>query len=342
MMKIKNSNGFIEQFEDLKMIEYITKKEDFKEELNKTKYLIVEGKDDVEVINSYLEHRGFYTKTSYPFQIITPTQYKLETNDMNVQVIKVDGKKSVLNIINQVIENEKKEQFCCLIDRDLDFILGENQVLENVFYYDFYELENYLLSEDVLIKILLAIKHKYSSIAELADVTLISNRIKELDNIFENYAFLNVLREFNFYGKLDSSYRKSSEELKKIIDLAAKDHVSKLNYYCQSLTLNESINQLFDEELKHCSLCMEELKKRHPEVVKVVTNHSILKELVDGKRLMNMFLISLKHVFLNNQKNEILDFSLRLKSEWIPCSSAEFKNKMMEIESYFNITSTAV
>lgn len=337
MMKIKNSNGFIEQFEDLKMIEYITQRNDFKKELNKTKYLIVEGKDDADIINSYLEHKGFYTRKSYPFQIITPSQYKLETNDMNIQVIKIDGKQSVLDIITHTIENEKKEQFCCLIDRDLDFILERKSNLENVFYYDYYELENYLLSKDVISKILLAIKYKYKEIAELEDISIILDRLEELDDIFKDYAFLNVLREFNYHEKIPLGKRLNDDELEKIVKLSRQMHASTLHHYCISLNLNDSIQKLLNTTLEECSICMDDLKERYPEIENIMTNNSILKHLVDGKRVMDMFLLAIKHVFLNSQKNDIQDFYSRLKNDWIPCHSKEFNEKIKQIENYFNI-----
>lgn len=336
-MKIKKSNGFSEEYEDLKMIHHITQDKKIKRELDDTKYLIVEGKDDVEVIKSYFEHNGFYTNNSYPFQVITPTKYQFKGDDEEFQAIKIDGKNNVLKSINNAIEHNQKDRFCCVIDRDLDFILEKNSNLENVFYYDYYELENYLLSKDVISKILLAIKYKYKKITELEDISIILGRIEELDVIFKDYAFLNILREFNYHEKISSDKMLSNDELKGIVALSGQMHASKLNYYCASLNLNDSIQKLFNTELKDCSICMDDLKERYPEIEDILTSNSISKYLVDGKRVMDMFLLAIKHVFLNSKKNDIQDFYFRLKNEWIPCHSKEFNEKIKQIENYFNI-----
>ncbi|WP_445449162.1 hypothetical protein [Enterococcus lactis] len=98
------------------------------------KILIVEGISDKECIERFYYHQ----KKKPKFEIRTASLLDEK---------RVDGKKNALAYYH---ENKSDQEIRVLLDRDYDFILDLYEKEENIYYYDYYELENYLFDEEVL------------------------------------------------------------------------------------------------------------------------------------------------------------------------------------------------
>ena len=98
------------------------------------KILIVEGENDLDVLKSFL----YLNNMDVDFEIRTAQMVDKDDNS---------GKKVALTYYK---DNSNKQDIRLLIDRDYDFICSMNKDDEHIFYYDFYELENYIFEEEVL------------------------------------------------------------------------------------------------------------------------------------------------------------------------------------------------
>ena len=96
--------------------------------------LIVEGETDKDLIEKYI----FLKKIEINFSIRTAKM--AEGGDRG-------GKKVAIDYYRK---NIGKQDIILLIVRDYDFICSENIEDSNIFYYDYYEIENYILEEKVL------------------------------------------------------------------------------------------------------------------------------------------------------------------------------------------------
>lgn len=152
-----------------------------------SKVLIVEGNSDKTCIEMF-----YHMTAQKPI-------YEVRTASMLNNEGSVDGKKLALNYYEQNKQSPEQE-IRLLLDRDYDLILDINKKDKDIFYYDYYELENYLFDTDILKKFIGISMETFTS--EHFDEVL-----KKLNsNLIESSLFLfykmALIRELHFNGKL--------------------------------------------------------------------------------------------------------------------------------------------
>lgn len=157
------------------------------------KILIVEGDTDRRVLENYF----IFNKITVDFEIKTP---KMEES--------ISGKKIALEYYSN---NKDIQDIRLLIDRDYDFICSSNCFDSHIFYYDYYELENYIFEECVMRFVLISHKVKKGEIEDIIDF-LTSSRLDLLDPLFA-CSILRIFRELHKNHK--TTFQLSTETIQK-------------------------------------------------------------------------------------------------------------------------------
>jgi hypothetical protein len=107
-----------------------------------------------------------------------------------------------------------------LLDRDYDFVLQTNRINKDIFYYDFYELENYLFDIQTFKEFLL---HCYPKELKLDAFQEVFEDITNFD-VSENFLFiyyLSLYRELNYYER-------TNKKIENIVEYS--NFIKKFNY----------------------------------------------------------------------------------------------------------------
>lgn len=150
-----------------------------------TRYLIVEGKTDVDAIKRY-----FY---------INDIERNFEIRTGSVE--EKNGKKIAIEYFKANKDNPEMKVMC-LLDRDYDFILKKEEQETNILYYDYFELESYLFDEDIIKTIVCTLFKEI----EPDLVTDKVNKYKQYDVEKDFYLLylIDLYRELNFHNLSDS------------------------------------------------------------------------------------------------------------------------------------------
>ncbi|PED02933.1 hypothetical protein CN423_19165 [Bacillus cereus] len=325
-MNIKKGNALTE---DARAI--ITETRFTRKRLEDEKLLLLEGPDDIKVINNYYLYNEPTVKK----------QFKLiKANDEEVKgSTTTAGKQNALNLFRRL--RQENRNVICLLDRDYDFYLKENQSDPRIKYYDYYELENYLFDESLL-KIIL------KNVCDYPDAESYQKMIQLLHDIevaCKPYVLLCFLREVH--------YRKSvltEEQLSKVLNIIDKSPSSMM--HMQNLNTNnkiERISKYLEIELEKVDLSIEIVQKIIDE------NNYKSCELMDISKPMDLFKFAIKGKLVSNSLTHFSNYILeidedlksmqstgnlsgilsRLKIEWIPNLSKDFIRLVKMIEKEF-------
>ncbi|MDZ4468034.1 DUF4435 domain-containing protein [Bacillus cereus] len=289
--------------------------------------LLVEGKDDINLINRYY----YLSEKNLNFRLVTGI-------DPDAAVA---GKRNALkalekygNIFNNIL---------CLVDRDLDFFLMSNSQDEKVIYYDYYELENYFFDKEIL-------KLFFTHVFDCANNEKFEELVKILINNQEMFIPLFVLKlyvELHYQEKVTSSY---PEEICSTIVRLSKNidgYLSHKKY--TDLTYNEKLLALVTDELAKLSINYSDIYQEVDQHIITSMNATqkenlyMFKHCLDGKELVksmnNICRFIIKEGNFSSFKSSITDTLLR---EWIPLHSNNFKNIMNTVERKLELSESVV
>ncbi len=287
---------------------------------NSNTILLVEGIDDIHVINSYYYYKN---KDEMPFRVVRAE----ELNE------KVSGKKNAL----KAFENYKDEfsNLVCLLDRDFDFFLGESINNERIFYYDYYELENYLFDETVL-KLLAA---RYFNCRNNITFGKVLSELMDNAIIFLPYMKLGLFREVCYRNPLIDK-----EKIEKVVEIASTNPVKILERKKEEFSnLNpiEKIKKFITDELGKVNISLEEIERLVTQE-EITSTSDVLKDLeffkygIGTKLILGALQLLMKENFITVQFNKagnVLSLEKSLKDEWIPHISQDFERLMNLIEA---------
>lgn len=198
------------------------------------KILIVEGSTDKECIER------FYYKQKKTLTFDVRTASLLDEN-------RIDGKKNALAYYH---DNKSDQEIRVLLDRDYDFILDLNETEDNIYYYDYYELENYLFDEEVLEEYIVNSIREFSP--EEVKATLETIKTTNIDSSFSLFYKLVVIREIHYnqlhnFGFNESTITTFAQMIKNLSFSAILQGQHPL---CKGDTIEERINSFFEQALK--------------------------------------------------------------------------------------------
>lgn len=322
-MELIEQVGFEEILESV-----LAEKEMFGFDEYSDKILLVEGVDDIRVINSYYYYKDI---EDLPFRVV-----RAEELDE-----KVSGKKNAL----KAFENYKEEfaNIICLLDRDFDFFLGEEISDERIFYYDYYELENYLFDETVLKRL----AARYFSCNNNTIFEKILLELQEKVPVFLPYMKLGLFRECCYKNpSLKDKVGVDQEGIEKIAKIIRTNPVSILERKkgeFSNLSPSEKIMKFISDELNQIQVNMENIEESilQDEVASTsmgffeINDLSFFKYGIGGKLILGALQHLMKEDFTSaefNKAGNLLSLENSLKNDWIPGSSKEFSNLMDVIE----------
>lgn len=157
------------------------------------KILIVEGNTDKQALENYFS----INKINFDFEIKTS---EIEESK--------SGKKIALEYYSN---NKETQDIRLLIDRDYDFLCSSNCSDSHIFYYDYYELENYIFEENVIRFVLISHKVRPEKVEEIVNF-LTSNSSDLLDPLI-TCSKLRIIRELHKNHK--TAFELPTEEIKK-------------------------------------------------------------------------------------------------------------------------------
>lgn len=312
---IENGSSIVETLEARFMEEFLGY-----EDITKKNILLVEGKDDINVIQKIY----IFANKEMPFDLRIPTSDS--ENDIHG-----DGKKHVFEYFDLSTDN-----IICLIDRDYDFILESNKEDTRIFYYHFFELENYIFSDDVFKKFIIS---RFGN-KTLTELNIIYTTLKKYTN---HSAYMNLYR-FRLYSQLHF-FNMTEQKL----------DAEKFDLYCKvvnstSLALNiidghfnlkvypvkdrldihlaKELNKIDSQIYNHVLLELERFEYKHP-----VNLLEFLQYYFNGKHI-NQCLIGIIALLTGATPQMKSPLNTDLYNEWIPTSSL-LNNLMNDIEKRF-------
>lgn len=295
---------------------------------DETPILIVEGKDDKELLHRYYY---FHKNGEIPFRVTTGDDFGYA----------VSGKRNAFESYSQA--QDYFENVFVLIDRDYDYYLGENNSQDtNVFYYDYYELENYLF-DDTILKIFL---DRYFNCIETELFEQIKKELNKHKEVYYPYTKISFFREMLYRGRVNISL--TNEQIAHIVSVVSRKPVSVFNDESQmygGLDIKEKTHKYFLSELKKVNLSYEEvlssmeLGESAADIFKDDYENEdplfFYKYLISGKLILNS-LHKLIESFDNlglKGKESTRELEGIIKSEWIPLYSEDFKKIIYRIEN---------
>lgn len=296
------------------------------------KLLLLEGPDDIEVINNY------YLYTPNPgekdFRLVKANDEDLEDKTSRA------GKKNALQMFEKL--KDRGRNVICLLDRDYDFHLNEQSNDPDVLYYDYYELENYIL-EDSLLKVAIKNLCDYPSHEVYEEIIV---KLHEIEVSCESYMLLAILREIN--------YRKdilTTEQLDKVLSiLNVKISSIMLMNNLDSQNRVHRIDEYIEKQLTEVGLSIKRVREiifeyeefEFEKYFKSGSPLDLFKYSIKGKTFSNSFSELIKLILENHSdlqqyksKGNLSNLNTRLKIEWIPSLSKDFAKLMLRIESKF-------
>ncbi|MGG0655536.1 DUF4435 domain-containing protein [Rummeliibacillus pycnus] len=283
------------------------------------KILIVEGSDDIQAIRKYYFHKD----KQLPFRVV-------KAEDLNENV---SGKKTALKAFDR--HKARIPNLFCLLDRDFDFIIGKNREESRIFYYDYYELENYLFEEKIL---RLMISRFFD--ANEVNYNNILSEFSKIAKIYKHFSHLGAIREI--------CYHEEQEDLLgiKLAMLAKSNLISilenKSNDYL-GLSNIERVEKYLNIELSHISTNLAEVyelfkEKEVASTTLTTTDESLefFRTFISSKFVLKSIVFLMKFCIENvtfNRRGEKSSLESDLKNEWIPTQSEKFAEIMQKIES---------
>lgn len=293
-----------------------------------TPILIVEGKNDKELLQRYYY---FHKDGEIPFKVVTGEDFGH----------KVNGKRNALESYSQA--KEYFEKVFVLIDRDYDYYLGEyNFEDNNIFYYDYFELENYLF-DDTILKIFL---DKFFNCMETELYERIKIELNKNKEVYYPYAKIGFFREMLYRERVNINL--STDQVERIVNTVARNPNSifqDLSEVYGELGMKEKIRRYFFNEFEKVDLSYEEvissieIDENAAGILEVDPENEdqlfFYKYLISGKLILN----SLQTLIENfegfglkaNSSSRRLD--LLITTEWIPLYSEDFKGIINRIEN---------
>ncbi|KAA0760408.1 hypothetical protein DT250_24910 [Bacillus sp. AR2-1] len=300
--------------------------------LDDEKLLLLEGPDDIKVINNYYLYNETHEKKRFKL---------IKANDEEVTgSTTTAGKQNALKLFRRL--RQKDRNVICLLDRDYDFYLKENESDPRIKYYDYFELENYLFDESLL-KIIL------KNVCDYSDAESYQKMIKLLHDIelaCKPYVLLCFLREVHYRNRV-----LTEDQLSKVLDIIDKSPSSMM----QMKNLNtdnkiERISKYIEMELKKVGLSTEIVQKIIDE------NNYKSSDFMDISEPMDLFKFAIKGKLISNSLTHFSNYILekdedlksmkstgnlsgilsRLKIEWIPNLSKDFIRLVQMVENEFD------
>lgn len=197
------------------------------------KILIVEGNSDKECIERFY----YDQKKNLTFEVRTAS---------SLDESRVDGKKNALAYYH---DNKSDQEIRVLLDRDYDFILDLNEHEDNIYYYDYYELENYLFDEEVLEEYIVNSIRKFSP--EEVRTTLEAIKTTNIDSSFSLFYKVVVIREVHYHGLHNFDFNETTitSFAQMIKNLSFSAILQGRHPLCVGDTIEERINSFFEQAL---------------------------------------------------------------------------------------------
>lgn len=295
--------------------------------------LLVEGKDDVATIKDYYLHNN----NNLGIRCITAT----DDIEGFLDVDSVNGKKMALKRYTEI--KSQGRNIICLLDRDYDFYLNEDQSKKGIIYYNFFELENHLF-DDAVAKIFVKNIYNYSCLDEYNEFI---GYLSDLSNSCKSYAKLCYFREINY--KESVLNEKQLDVLLNIIKIIpgrmmqmnhidCEDKVNRIDSYIESQLNEQGLNiSQIDYLIFHLGYEIDLLQSSRKN-----ENLDIFKYAIKGKVLINSIQHFINYLYekypklaIRKSEGNLSSLSVRLKLEWIPLYSNNFKNTLLSIENQF-------
>ncbi|MCK1158607.1 DUF4435 domain-containing protein [Streptococcus uberis] len=224
--------------------------------------LIVEGDTDISVIENFLEINKIYDN-----KIEIRTSGTLDDNG-------ISGKRKAFEYYKA---NKEHQNIRLLLDKDYDFILERNVRDSNIFYYDYYELENYLFDKEVLKRVLIANK-------------LQKDQIKKIKQYFEGEQNLDLFTKC-YKLRLFREFHKD----KKTITVLDESTIRRYSNFVSQIKLQMCIsgeNSIYDGEsfgqrLEKC--IVDEINSIKDGLIEEIESEEILQDISHPKNLLDFF-----------------------------------------------------
>lgn len=277
--------------------------------------VIVEGTDDITVLSKYY----FYKASEKPAKFVTAKDFRSSSA----------GKKKAIEYYYKC--KDMDHQVYCLLDKDYDFYLKNNKEDENIFYYHFFELENYLFDDSVF-RVFLA---TYFNVTEETKLEELLGKLEPIKEVLRPLADISLFRELHFYDK--SSIQLTEEQQKKLVALGRLNNMDWLlsdkNKDLNTVEFNKKIKHFIDMELREVNLTLEEIKidtniylEKHKEI-------EFLKLALSGKVAAKAIVTILEYCFgFSRTKKNVENIITACTDEWIPLNSRSFRRLIGRIE----------
>lgn len=286
--------------------------------------LIVEGKDDIEVIE---KHYFLKKNKDMPFRICVGEDFGEH----------VSGKKNAIKSLEKHINEYPK--IICLLDRDLDFQLGLNEDNERILYYDYYELENYLF-EDSILKVFLGRFYKFTDNESYLNIL---DSFYRISKYYTPIAKMMLAREicnrdaiFDDKSKFDKIAKLSKKDLGPILSHKSQvyeglDFLDKIYHY-----INQELSEV-DLDLSYLEGLFEDNEAAATLISTEDFSGNIFKYAIGAKQVIKSIQILMQEFIDSQYIKEGGQISLErsLKKEWIPIQSEKFADLMDYIENKF-------
>ncbi|PEQ86764.1 DUF4435 domain-containing protein [Bacillus cereus] len=315
--------------EDAKAI--ITETRFTRKDFTHDRLLLLEGPDDIKVINNYYLYKGAAAKKTFRL---------IKANDEEIAgSTTIAGKKNALTLFKRL--RHENRNVICLLDRDYDFHLKENHLDSRIKYYDYYELENYLF-DDSLLKVILKNVCDYPDIECYQKMILL---LHDIELACKPYILICFLREVH--------YRKNiltEEQLDKVLSII-KTSPSSMMHMKHLNTDNkiERIQKYIETELEKVGLSIDCVQKmidkndyESSSVMNITEPLHLFKYAIKGKLITNSLTHFSKYIleqdpYLNSLKStgDLSGSLSRLRIEWIPNLSQDFTRLLKMIEDEF-------
>lgn len=288
--------------------------------------MLVEGKDDKILIDRYYYHKN---DSKNPFRVAVGLDFGE----------KVNGKKMAIKSYEEIKKFYSK--VFVLIDRDFDYYLGENlsEKDPNIYYYDYYELENYLF-EDSILKLYF---DRYFECINDHEFEGLKLEFKKMVCLFDPFSTLSFIRELIYREKIENVY--SQFQIETIASVASKNPSGVLqntSAIYSGLSAKEKVDAYINAELGKVDLTYDYLIDRisNNEVASDIAEDEedsvyFYKYLISGKLIVNSLNIIIEHFeeIRTKPKRSQVVLTETLKKEWIPLYSEKYSRLINLIQS---------
>ncbi|KRW58507.1 DUF4435 domain-containing protein [Pseudomonas sp. TTU2014-080ASC] len=187
------------------------------------------------------------------------------------RVFPLQGKSSVLKHASAEENSERSSQSIYVLDKDFDDLLNKKHTKSNIFYLDRYCIENYLIDEPAIAKVIIETYPK----AKINDIESSIN----IDEIINNHNLIHLFKLFYCVQKLELGLKNCSKKC---------DHFTetKKRWILDKGKINEYEQEVLNKALE---------LKRHPKLTDIQSDFRLklpdqysIHELVSGKFLLGL------------------------------------------------------